>query len=104
MKHDKGFVPSPKPEKKAKATRKGKHGAGTSLKFEVVEPTAKLEGEDKDVHMATEERLETGKGKRKKGTRFGSEATNRPTDAGDEGNESQSPPKRQKLVAIDEDP
>lgn len=102
VKHDKGFMPSPKPEKKAKATKKkSKHGSGSALKSEVVEPAIK--GENEDVDMVVEEKVESGKGKRKKGTRFGSEATNRPTDAGDEGDESQTPPKRQKLAVIDED-
>ena len=99
MKHDKNFVPSPKAEKKAKATKKkNKHGR---VKSEVsIEPAIKEEDEDEDMAV---ENVESGKGKRKKGTRFGSEATNRPTNAGDEEDEYQTPPKRQKLAVEDED-
>ncbi|KAF7970934.1 hypothetical protein HWV62_22580 [Athelia sp. TMB] len=65
-----------------------------------IEPAIKEE--DEDVDMA-EENVDGGKGKRKKGTRFGSEATNRPANAGNEEDEFQTPSKRQKLAMDGED-
>lgn len=106
MKHNKGFVPSPKADKEKKpkpAKKKGKSSSGSGLKTELVEPTIKgEEADDVQMHMDVDEKA--SKGKRKKGARFGSEATNRPTNAGDEEDESaQTPPKRQRLAASGED-
>lgn len=89
MKHNTEFVPSPKKPKKAKLKKKGK-SCGSGLKVEPVEGTI-------DFPMDVDEeaqRPQVNMGKRKKGARFGSEATNRPEEKGDE--DAESPLKRQR--------
>ena len=101
MKHNKEFVPSPKRPKKTKSRKKGKSASGSGLKVELVENTTEGTGY---VPMDVDEEVQRspnkpskGKGKRKKGAQFGSEAINRP----DEGHEAvESPLKRQRVNEV----
>lgn len=93
MKHNTEFVPSPKKPKKAKSKKKGK-SSGSGLKVEPVEGTIDFPMDvDEDAQRPQDEKANMGK--RKKGARFGSEATNRPEERGDEG--AESPLKRQRM-------
>lgn len=87
MKHNTEFVPSPKMPKKTKSKKRGKSG----LKVELVEPIEGTAG----VPMDVDEEVKSNSGKRKKGVRFGSEATNRPEDKRVE--DAESPLKRQRV-------
>jgi len=87
VKHNTAFVPSPK-KPKAKSKKKGK---SSGLKVEPVE--GKI-----DFPMEVDEEAQDEKpnmSKRKKGARFGTEATNRPEEKGDE--DVESPLKRQRM-------
>jgi kinesin family protein 22 len=96
VKHNKEFVPSPKRPKKTRSKKKGKNASGSGLKVELAEPI--VEG-TADAPMDVDEEVQGSlgvksyKGKRKNGTRFGSEATNRPD--GDEAVET--PLKKQRM-------
>ncbi|KIM91711.1 hypothetical protein PILCRDRAFT_137751 [Piloderma croceum F 1598] len=95
VKHNTEFVPSPKKPKKAKSKKKGK-SFGSGLKVEPVEGTVDFPMDvDEETQRPQDEKANMGK--RKKSARFGSEATNRPEEKGNE--DAESPLKRQRLIS-----
>lgn len=95
-------MPSPKKPKKAKSKKKSKVASVSGLNTEVVETIvlatdAAMDVDDWHEEQEVERSLDMGKGKRKRATNFGSEATNRLE--AESGNECVAEtPKRQRSV------